>query len=533
MASTNLEVLTDFSLLLQCIFYLALHAISPRFWPADAAQLEKLTRDIPALAQKIITLLPGAFTEQMTALQAGLIVLANSDLGVLGADAGNAWHAILLTIFNAYRADLAANKETDPAQADSVVTAALARASYLGLGSRAVTVLFEAFLPKRFNVLNWLGPTLAQLSGYDEIVARARAPQYQHAFGNLSEYDAAQTFLTKAPAAAEARSMLARRLISALDATKIQGWGGTMTAYQAAQEQEAYRPVQPFLLTRMAEAGAIPAADLTALFQFAGFRDVDITRLQAGFVALALVPYQQQYLVASVRSTELGTMTPAELSQVMTDINLTQDQQAIVQLTVATRKLEQLAELYRKSISEAYRYGQITDDQYVPALEAIGIGAADAQAHYAIDSIALRGRTALAAARAEARLEASRTRAATAAAVASYRTGTLDEAALSAALIAAGVDPEIAAFIVTVQTERRAGPLTFIYGREIGRSGALVLKEKVAAVENQYKKQLIDDATAAAALAELEIPTANANALLADWAALKTKPTTTGELLPR
>ena len=123
-----------------------------------------------------------------------------------------------------------------------------------------------------------------------------------------------------------------------------------MTAYQAAQEAEAFRPVPPFLLARAAEAGAIPIATLTSLLQFAGFRDGDISTLETAYAALALAPYQAQYLSAAVRSTELGTMTPAELTEVLNDISLNQDQQALVQLTVATRKLEQRAELYRKSI---------------------------------------------------------------------------------------------------------------------------------------------------------------------------------------
>jgi hypothetical protein len=277
----------------------------------------------------------------------------------------------------------------------------------------------------------------------------------------------------------------------------------------------------------------IPIAQLQSELEFGGFRPDDVTFMLQAFQLNSTKNVRQQYLAAAVRSTELGTMTPADLDGVLTSMNFSDDAKSWVQLTVATRKLEQLAELYRKSISEAYRYGQITDAQYVPSLEAIGIGAADAQAHYAIDSIALHGRTALAEAKAEAALERKRTSAAMSAAVASYRAGTIDEAALSVALLAAGVDPEIAAFVVTVQTERRLGPMTYVYGLELSRNAALVLKEKVTAVEDQYKKQLIDDATAAAALATLNIPDANAKALLATWAALKTKPTTTGELLPR
>ena len=402
-----------------------------------------------------------------------------------------------------------------------------------GLSSAGVAALFEAIFPEKLNTLNGLAPMIAKMAGFDEVAAAVLRPLYDAAFGRSLTYHYRSLFKPELPEESDAVEWHSRRLLTDAQLSTIFGFSGLKPEYETPFIASAYRGLNPRTFATMFVDEPVPTDAITAAAQFYGLRDDDITFLLAAINRNSTKTVRSQYLTAAVRSAELGTMTPADLDGVLTSLNFSDDAKSWVQLTVATRKLEQLAELYRKSISEAYRYGQITDDQYVPALEAIGIGAADAQAHYAIDSIALRGRTALAAAKAESRLEASRTRAATQAAVAAYRTGTFDEAALSAALIAAGVDPAIAAFIVTVQTERRAGPLTFIYGREIGRAGALVLKEKVAAVENQYKKQLIDDAAAAAALVTLEIPTANANALLADWAALKTKPTTTGELLSR
>jgi hypothetical protein len=473
------------------------------------------------------------FGADAVAVETSIRSVVENIVAPLAADASGYWNALLADIFASYDSSLKANATVDPAGVVAVATSALDEAATLGLGSRIVTAAFELVLPKKLNVLNWLGPILANFSGFDEIISQWREPQIRAAIGRLAEYNANTQFRTAAPDHADAEQMFARRLITSDQLNKLIAWSGLMSEFEAPMLATAYRAIQPRMFATLLLDQPFPSDQVQSAMEFAGLRPDDVTFLLGALEINSTKNVRQQYLAAAVRSTELGTMTPQDLDGVLTSLNFSDDAKSLVQLTVATRKLEQLAELYRKSISEAYRYGQITDAQYVPALEAIGIGSADAQAHYAIDSIAQRGRLATAAAKAEARLEASRTRAATQAAIASYRAGTIDEAALSLALIAAGVDAEIAAFLVTVQTERRAGPLTFVYGVELSRDKALVLKENVAAVEDQYKKQLIDDTQAANALSQLGLPERNATPLLATWAALKVKPTTTGERLPR
>ena len=106
-------------------------------------------------------------------------------------------------------------------------------------------------------------------------------------------------------------------------------------------------------------------------------------------------------------------------------------------------------------------------------------------------------------------------------------------AELEAALIATGLDPQLAALAAAIAAARQSGTLVHVDGLLLKPAAAQLLRERVSAVENQFKKQLITDAQAIAALNDLEIPAANRDALLATWAALKTKPTTTGEKLPR
>jgi hypothetical protein len=478
--------------------------------------------DILTAAAPLLAPIAGAFRDAiatgggpiLATLKPGFVSLANS---VLAETSSGVTGAGLSTPDNA--ADLAA--------------AAFATAFANGLASAGVAALFEAAFPEKLNTLDGLAPLLAKMAGFDEVAGSVLKPLYENAFGKSLEYKYRSLFKPELPDEADAITWHARRLLTDDQLRTIFGFSGLKPEYETPFVESAYRAIQPRMFATLLLDQPFPTAQVQSAMEFAGLRPDDVTFLLGALEVNSTKNVRQQYLAAAVRSTELGTMTPAELDGVLTSLNFSDDAKSWVQLTVATRKLEQLAELYRKSISEAYRYGQITDDQYVPALEAIGIGAADAQAHYAIDSIALRGRESAAFARAEAKLEASRTRAASSAALASYRSGTIDDVALLAALIAAGVDPAVAAFQVTVAVERKQGHLVFVYGLELSRHDALVLKENVSAVEAQYKKQLIDDAQAAAALSQLGIPERNATPLLATWAALKTKPTTTGEKLPR
>jgi hypothetical protein len=434
---------------------------------------------------------------------------------------------------NVVTAGLVANGESTPDNAVGIASDAMADAFGFGLSSAAVTAAFEALFPEKLNVLNGAGPMIAKFAGFDEVAAAVRDPLYENAFGKSLDYHFRSIFKPDLPNEADAVTWHSRRLLTDAQLQNIFNYSGLKTEYEAPFIASAYRAVPPFLLARAAEAGAIPDAQLNSILQFDGFRDQDIAALKVGWTFLALQPYINQYITAAVRSTELGVMTPQELGQSLTQANLTQDQQAWIQLTVATRKLEQLAELYRKSISEGYRYGTITDAQYVPSLEAIGIGAADAQAHYAVDSIAKTGKAAVAAVKAAERLAAQQMRAAGKAAIQGYRSGTLDAVALEAALLLAGYDPTVAGFTVTLETLKQEGMEMFLYGVTLPRPQALLLREQVVALGKQVTAQLVTPNAALAALVGYGVPAANAQALVADWAATHTTAADVGVLLPR
>jgi hypothetical protein len=474
-------------------------------------------------------------TPLVTELSADLNLVAksfstamNANGETIAATLGTDFQKLAAYVLQAQRGALATAGLSTPSNALDNAAEAFKVAFGAGLSSASIAALFEAVLPEKLNVLNGAAPMIAKMAGFDEVAAEVLGPLYKNAFGRSLEYQYRSLFKPEYPDEADAVKWHSRGLLTEDQLRVIFEISGLKTEYEAPYIAAAYRPVPPFLLARAAEAGVIPKSDLDSALQFGGFRPADITMLERAYAGLALLPYETRYLQSVERSVELGTDTPASLARSMDLIHLSQQAQGFVQLQVAELKLHNLTELYRKSVSESYKYGTTTDAQYVPSLEAIGIDPAEAQGYYAIDSIAKQGKIMAAALRAEERLANQQRSAAMRAAIAEFHSGTIGAAALEAALLLAGIDPLIASYAVVVQTARQAGPPVLVYGIELGRTAALLLHEKVTALGRQVKARLVTPAEALLTLAGLGIPGANAEALVADWAATHTPASTVG-----
>lgn len=436
---------------------------------------------------------------------------------------GAEFSAFASTALTGASTGLAGKGLSTPDNAVATAGDAFAQAFGFGLASFGTTAAFEMLLPEKLNTLNGVGPVLAKLAGFDEVAKEVLKPLYENAFGRSLDYHYRSIFKPELPDEADAIQWNSRRLLKPGQLQAIFNYSGLKTEYEEAFIASAYRSVQPRAVMALLQDVEFPEAQMTDLLQFAGLRDQDIALLLPMMKLNATKNVRFQYLSALKRSVELGTDTMAHLDAAMNTMQFSDDAKFWVQEEVNERKIQQLAELYRKSVSESYKYGTITDAQYVPALEAIGVDAADAQAHYALDSIAKSGKIAAALLKAEERLAAAHTRAAMQAAIAQFRAGQLDAAALEAALLAAGVDPTVAGFAVVVQEARQAGAKVLIYGLELSRPDALLLREKVAALKEQAIKKLSQPPAWLATLAALGIPDANAQALVSEWQAQANK----------
>jgi len=426
---------------------------------------------------------------------------------------------LAINSFNAMEKVLTTGHPSLPEEAVALGGAGLAEAFSFGFESFAVTAAFEAAFPEKLNVLNGAGPMLAQLAGFAEITAAIRDPLYANAFGKSADYYYKSLFKPEFPDEADAVTWHSRRLLGDPELRTIFKYSGLKAEYEEPYIKSAYRSVQPRAIATAIQDTPFPVAEMTELLQFGGYRDQDVALLLTAFEGASTRNVRNQYLSSITTAAERGTLSAAEVESALTDLNFSDQAKHWVQLTIATRKLEQLAEIYRKEVSALYKFSLITDAQYVPALEAIGIAQADANAHYALDSANKLGHEAAAAAREAARLAAEVTRAASKAALANYAEHNIDELALAAALAVAGVPAQVIPWAVDVAALRRQASMRNVFGKRVTTDAAVLLREQVAALKEQVIKKLLDTTSARTQLQNLGLPPTDVEDLLARWAA--------------
>lgn len=427
--------------------------------------------------------------------------------------------AVARTVLSTSAAGLTSSGESTPDNALQMASDAMADAFGFGVSSAGVAAAFEAAFPEKLNVLNGVAPMLAKMAGFDEVAAAVRDPLYENAFGRSLQYHFRSVFKPDLPSEQDAVLWHSRRLDKGWTLKEIFDYSGLKSKYEEAFITSAYRSVQPRAIATAIQDTPFPRTEMQQLLEFGGYRDQDIALMLDAFEGASTRNVRNQYLSAITTAAERGTLTPAEVDSALTDLNFSPQAKNWVALTIATRKLEQLAELYRKSISEAYHYSLITDAQYVPALEAIGIAAADANAHYAVDSEKKLGQQLAADARAAARLAAQVTRAEAKAAFENYAAHNIDDVALAAALAVAGLPAQVIPWAVDVAALRRQSSLRMVFGKLVTANDAVLLREQVAAIKEQVIKKLLDIPTARLQLENFGIPPTNAQDLVATWAA--------------
>jgi len=396
---------------------------------------------------------------------------------------------------------------------------AMSDAFIFGAGSALTSAAFEAVLPEKLNTLNAVGPIMASMAGFDEVTKEVLAPLYKNAFGKSAEYHWRSVFKPEFPDEADAVLWHARRFLTDDQLRAVFAVSGLKPEYETPYINSAYRAVQPRVLATLFQDVPFPRDQIQGMLERAGIFPQDVPVLLDGFEFASVKNVRNQYLSATITAAERGTLTPAEVDSALTDLTFSDQAKHWVQLTIATRKLEQLAEIYRKEVSALYKFSLITDAQYVPSLEAIGIAQADANAHYALDSANKLGHEAAAAARAAAKLEAEVTRAASKAALANYAEHNIDELALAAALAVAGVPAQVIPWAVDVAALRRQAIMRNVFGKRVTTDAAVLLREQVAALKEQVIKKLLDTTSARTQLQNLGLPPTDVEDLLARWAA--------------
>ncbi|MBF6571593.1 MAG: hypothetical protein IVW54_22315 [Candidatus Binataceae bacterium] len=409
--------------------------------------------------------------------------------------------------------------ESTPANALAQASRAFGEAFGFGGASAAVTAAFEAVFPEKLNVLNGVGPALAKMAGFDEVADRVLAPLYENGFGRALKYYYQSQFKPEFASEKDAVEWHSRRLMSEEDLREVFKYSGLKAKYEPAFVEAAYVPVQARAIASSIADVTFPHNEMLSLLKFGGHRGKDIALLLHVFEQASLKNVRASYLAAAVTAAEKGTIDDPTLDSHLDSLSFSATAKNYVHLTVVLKRLEQLAELYRKSVTALYETNQLTDAQYVPSLQAIGIAQADAEAHYAIDSAKLHGRELLAAERATAKEQGAAMHAAIQTATVQYLSYQIDTDAMAVAIGASGLPTLLIPATIEHLTAMLAARRVDKFGRLVDRDEAVLLAEKVAALKEQAIKKLGTPDAWYATLLSYNIPHANAERLVAEWAA--------------
>jgi len=285
---------------------------------------------------------------------------------------------------------------------------------------------------------------------------------------------------------------------------------GTTTLVQAFIDQPIDRPTLVGMLrdTAMSEANVQVMAD--------------------AIIYKSIQNVRQSYLSAAIAAAGKGVMSIDELNGILADFNYSPLAQQYVVSHVQILLREMLASEAKSEVVPMVASGAMTSDQGLQQLEAAGIQPQQAQLYITLAETKAAVTLAKKEAAAEAKALLQEQRNATRTAVAEFQRGVINEAGLTAALLAIGLDPALVTSIVAVQDATRTGRMKLLWGQLLLPADAKVLSERVAAVLEQLKKQFLTVDQALAQLKQLGVDDQDANALVAKAAALIGKPTATG-----
>jgi hypothetical protein len=407
-----------------------------------------------------------------------------------------------------------------PGEGKDAFATVMGDAFLYGIGAHLTAITCEVFDPLKHLGVPTIAALMAEFSGFKELVSAYHGPIVHHAIRVPSMAEHAAKFRSTPPAGHIAAQWRARRIIGDGAADDPIAWSGLMPDYADAEKAAAYSAVQPRMLATLYQDVPFPRAQVQSMLEFHGVRPQDLPTLLDGLERASMKNVRQAFMQSAVKAAERGNMTEAELDSDLDLLNFSDEAKGFVHLTVANTRLEQLAELYRKSVDEAYNYGLIDDSQYVPNLEAIGIAEADAEAHHAIVSFKKQGKALLAEERAAAMAARAQVRAAVTAATADYAAGNVDEGGLAAALAIAGMAAIIIPYVVAYQRTRRLARRRNIAGALVDEGRAVGLREQIALMHEQVSKKLVTPAAAYDYLVNAGIPAANAQLLVSEAAAV-------------
>ena len=402
---------------------------------------------------------------------------------------------------------------------------AFGRAGLMGLSAYAAAMVGGFLLGPWEKYWGTVAAMVTTAAGFDEIAERWMGPFLDAIIRNRALQDANQKWPTRVPPSPQGLALWARRKITDPERDLLLDFGGLDHTWRPPMEAGAYRPVQPRVIVNAFLDQPINRANLVAMLEDAALSPANVQLMADAIIYKSDANVRNSYLSALVTGYGKGVVSDQELANALTQFNFSPQAKQYVTSHVLILRREVLAAEAEKTIVPLVANGNITAQVGLQQLEAAGVEPWYAQLQIDLATTRATIHGIKLAAEAARHLAVAREREAQRAAVAQFEDGTINAAGLSAALLLAGIDPLIAGMVVSVETAKQAGRMQVVFNQLLPPLQAKVLRETVAAIEQQTKDQLITLGQATTQLQALNLDQAEIDALVARWAAtLKKSP---------
>ena len=356
--------------------------------------------------------------------------------------------------------------------------------------------------------------------GFEELRDVQIAPLVRNGLAKVADMQARAAFQQDLPGTSELQGLVARGILTSARSTQLIPFNGTPAELVPMLQAASYRGLNARQMLRLIETDLFTPSDIADELTFAGIRPASQNRMLTAAPFLATASQRSSLIAAYESAYVAGLYADADLltaiadAQQNTDLgNLVLQRAKVQQLVAETKALE-------AEYSALYKGGLMDDATYRANLAAIGLqpaavnmiaGKAEAAAQ-----VTLQKQTTSA----EKALERTTDAKARQTAMANFKSGNINAAGLAAALVATGLTVAQTAAWVDLAQLSFAGALRFVYGQQLTQPAATLLRQRVSAIEDQLKRQLITNATATSQLTALGIGPRYINAIIASSNAL-------------
>jgi len=382
-----------------------------------------------------------------------------------------------------------------------------------GINSYAITALIGLKFEGAAQQLERIIEIATGVLGFDELKEVQIGPLVTYGIARIAEMQAKKLFGQELPGAGSLAGLAAQGLITPAQYFTWVPYTGLPGELWEQTREAAFRGLNARQMLRLIETGLYSQAEITNELTFSGMRPASQERMQRAAPYLATNTERNALRSTLEKAYIAGLMDDPTLTDNVDSIEQNTDRANLVLQRVKWEVLIQETKDLEAEYTTLFSAGLMDDPTFRANLSGIGLQP------WKVNTVA---------AKAEARANATLQRKTLAAAAAlqkatatverqtalkNYEEGNLPLPLYTAALIETGLTPTQAAAWTDLASLKKQGNVRWVYGLELPPAAATILKQRVSALTDQRKRQLITQPQYVQSLTDLGITNTWINAL--------------------